>query len=138
MRRLLIPALALGLMWNAAATLLMGGRIVDIFNRVGLSAGLSAGLFATAHTVWSRRKRDGSDTVLQILSNYYLAILVYWVGLIGFSLLWTQHWIGLHDARALALSFLVFGTIPHGLYLIPACLVSREFIWFVHERRVPA
>ena len=78
MRTVIPVSIALGIIWNLLAIWLLGGRVVDALTPGWLLAGALAGVAAGVFTMWSRRQRDGEESVLYGIATYYLGILVYW------------------------------------------------------------
>ena len=115
--RIAIPvSIALGIVWNVVALSLMGGRVVDAFVPSWLLAGAFAGVAAGVFTIWSRRRRDGRESVLYGIANYYVGIFVYWVSFVVIqrAIMCVQHggWtdFDLRDHLGLIVIFLIYGT----------------------------
>ena len=140
MRAVIALSVLLGLAWNMIAVYLMGGGIADSFKPGWLIAGALAGVAAGVFTVWSRKRRDGRESILWGLATYYLGIFVYWLAfvLIERALMciekggWTDF--DLPDHLKLIWLFLIFGTVWYGIILIPVAFLSRYVIWKVWRR----
>jgi hypothetical protein len=141
-RRTIIPvSVAVGLVWNVIAICLMGGRVSEAFSAGWLLAGALAGVVAGRFTIWSRRRRDGRESVFYGIANYYLGIFVYWASFVVIQrvIMCIQHggWtdFDLHDHLSLIVVFLVYGTLWFGILLIPLCFLSRYVLWQIYNRK---
>ena len=142
MRTVIPVSIALGIIWNLLAIWLLGGRVVDALTPGWLLAGALAGVAAGVFTMWSRRQRDGEESVLYGIATYYLGIFVYWASFVVIqrAIMCVRHggWtdFDLHDHAKLILMFLLYGTVWFGVILIPLCYVSRYVLWQVYIRTV--
>jgi hypothetical protein len=140
MRTVIPVSIVLGIVWNVVAVCLMGGRPLDAFAPGWLLAGALAGLAAGVFTIWSRRRRDGRESFLYGIANYYLGIFVYWASFVVIqrAIMCVQHggWtdFDLHDHLNLILIFLLYGTVWFGVILIPFCFLSRYVLWTIYTR----
>ena len=141
MRTVIAISIALGIVWNVVVVCLMGGRLLDAFAPGWLLAGALAGVAAGMFTIWSRRRRDGRESFLYGIANYYLGIFVYWVSFVVIerAIMCVQHggWtdFDLHDHLNLIMVFLLYGTVWFGVILIPFCFLSRYVLWTVYTRK---
>lgn len=132
--------MALGILGNVVAVTLLGGKVADAFAPSWLLAGALAGLAAGRHTIWSRQRRDGSETFVDGLATYYLGILVYWLGIVVLERArlcarhggWTDF--DLHDQLTSIFTLLLVGTFWWGILLIPCCFLSRYALWKLYTR----
>lgn len=133
-------SLALGIVWNAIAVSLLGGKVADVFRPSWLVAGMVAGVAMGRFTVWSRERRGGAERLLDGIATYYLGIVVYWLVFVVIeraSVVWRHGgWtdFNLHDHLVMIVWFLIQGTFPYGIVLIPLAFLSRRFVWSVYER----
>ena len=140
MRTVIPVSIALGIVWNVVAVCLMGGSLLDALAPAWLLAGALAGVAAGVFTIWSRRRRDGRESFLYGIANYYLGIFVYWVSFVVIqrAIMCVQHggWtdFDLHDHLKLILMFLLYGTVWFGVILIPFCFLSRYVLWTIYTR----
>jgi hypothetical protein len=134
--RFVVPfSIAVGLLWNFLAVRMMGGDLLDALRPTWLIAGATAGLAAGFFTIWSRRRRDGSESFLNVLATFYLGIIVYWMTfVINERILmcierggWTDF--DLRDHLMMIVIFLGYGTILYGIFLIPLTFLSRYLVW---------
>jgi hypothetical protein len=139
--RVVIPfSIVLGLVWNALAVCLLGGKLTDSLRASWLLAGAIAGMIAGLFTIWSRRRRDGQESFLYGLATYYLAIFTYWVSFVVIERAWMcwQHggWtdFDLRDHLIMIWIFLVYGTLWFGIILIPLSFLSRYVVWRLYQR----
>ena len=140
MRTVIPVSIALGIGWDVIAVRLMGGKFVDAFSPAWLVSGALAGIAAGLFTIWSRRRREGRESFFYIVATYYLGIFVYWISIIVIERAiwcfqyggWTDT--GLRDHLKMIQIFLVYGTYPFGLMLIPLSLVSRNLLWKIYTR----
>jgi hypothetical protein len=131
----------LGMIWNIGAGFLMDRNLLDAFRPSWLIAGLVAGIVAGLFTVWSRLRRRGRESFWLVTCNYYLGIFVYWLVFLVTERVrmcvesggWTDF--DLHDHVKLLAVFALFGTLPHGLFLLPLSFVSRQVVWRVYSDR---
>jgi len=144
MGNVVLASVALGLVWNVAAVSLMGGQAADAFAPGWLIAGALAGVAVGVFTVWSRRRRDGSERLVDGIAAYYLGMFVYWAGFVVVqrAILCVQHggWtdFDLRDHLSLILIFVTYGTVWFGVVLIPLCFLSRYVVWKIYTgRRAP-
>jgi hypothetical protein len=141
MTRVMPLAIALGVAWNLLAVHLMGGRFKDALSPGWLAGGALAGVVAGVLTMRSRRRTNGRERWIDVLATYYLAIIVYWAGivLVERAVLCIRHggWtdFNLGDHLRLIGVFLAYGTFPYGMLLIPLCFASRELLWRAHRDR---
>lgn len=140
MRTVIPVSTALGVVWNVLAVCLLGGKVSDAFTPAWLLAGALAGLAAGFFTIWSRRRRDGRESFLYGIANYYLGIFVYWMSFVVIERVimcvqygsWTDF--DLHDHLKLIFIFLLYGTVWFGIILIPLCFLSRYVLWTIYKR----
>jgi mannose/fructose/N-acetylgalactosamine-specific phosphotransferase system component IIC len=140
MRAVLLVSIVLGLLWNAIAVVLMGGKPADALRPSWLVAGAVAGMVAGGFTVWSRKRRDGEESIPLGVATFYLGMIVYWATFVIVERAamcirhggWTDF--DLHDHLIMILWFLVYGTLWYGILLIPLCFLTRLVIWRVHQR----
>ena len=138
MYTVILVSIALGVVWNGIAVRLMGGTFADAFSLGWIIAGAIAGVAAGVFTIWSRRRRDGRESVFFGIATYYLGIFVYWVSyvVIQRAIICLQHggWtdFNLHDHLQLILVFLVYGTVYIGVVLIPMSFASRYVLWKIY------
>jgi len=139
MRAVIPVSIALGIIWNVIVVCLMGGTVADAFTLPWLPAGALAGVAGGVFTVWSRRRRDGDESVLYGIATYYLGILVYWGSFVVIerAIMCVEHggWTGfdLHDHLRLILTFVAYGSVC-GVLLIPLCFLSRYALWEIYIR----
>jgi len=135
MRIVILVSLLLGMVWNVIAVCLMGGRLADAFRPSFLLAGALAGVAAGLFTIWSRLRRDGSESVLYGVLTYYLGMFAYWVSIVVIQrvILCVQHggWtdFDLRDHLSLIVAFLIYGTFYFGSSLIPLSFLTRHVLW---------
>lgn len=140
MRAAVCVSIILGLLWNVIAVSLIGGRLRDALEVGWVAGGALAGLVAGCFTVWSRKRTDGHETFAYGFATYYLGIVTYWASfvLIERVRLCLQHggWTGfdLRDHLILIYWYLMLGTLPYGLILIPLNFLSRYVVWRVYRR----
>lgn len=140
--RVVAASAILGMVWDVIAICLMGGHPRDAFRASWLIAGITAGVAAGLFTVWSRSKRRGRESFMMGVGNYYFAIFVYWLVFLlteRFQMCiragsWTDF--DLHDHVRFLIVFLIFGTFPNGLFLLPVCFASRQIVWRIYSGRV--
>ncbi|MGZ9271593.1 MAG: hypothetical protein ACXW6T_20910 [Candidatus Binatia bacterium] len=140
MRLVITLSIVLGLLWNFAAVALMGGRLADAFAPACLLAGCCAGVAAGLFTIWSRQRRNGEESFLYGVANYFVGIFVYWLSflVIQHTILCIQHggWtdFDLRDHLMLIVIFLGYGTLLYGIILIPLNFLSRFILWKTYLR----
>jgi hypothetical protein len=140
MGHVILASVVLGIVWNAVAVSLMGGRVADAFAPAWLLAGALAGVAVGVFTVWSRRRRDGRESVVGGIAAYYLGMFVYWAAFVVIqrAIMCVQHggWtdFDLPDHLGLMLIFLMYGTVWFGVVLIPLCFLSRYLVWTIYTR----
>ena len=140
MRTVLPVSITLGIAWNVVAVYLMGGRLVDAFSSGWLLAGALAGIAAGLFTIWSRRRRKGTESFLYGIATYYLGIFVYWASFVIIQRLimcaqhggWTDF--DLQDHLKFILIFMFYGTVRFGVILIPLSFLSRYVLWRIYTR----
>ena len=140
MRAAISFSIFLGLVWSTLAVCLIGNKGADSFRPSWLLAGAIAGAVAGLFTVWSRRRRNGAESILYGVATYYLGILTYWAGIVVIERVlmclqvvdWTDF--DLRDPLAMILIFLFYGTIWFGIILIPLCFLSRYIVWRIYRR----
>ena len=124
-----------GFAWSLLAVRLMGGRLEDGLRVSFLLAGIAAGIIAGVHTIRTRKKKDGAERIVAVVGCYYLAIVAFWsVWVIAERVrmcvtfgAWTDF--DLNDHLNLIWIYLVYGTLPYGVLLIPLCFVNRWLVW---------
>jgi hypothetical protein len=140
MGNVILASIVLGIVWNAVAVSLMGGRAADAFAPGWLLAGALAGVAVGEFTVRSRRRRDGRESVVDGIAAYYLGMFVYWAGFVVIqrAIMCVQHggWtdFDLPDHLRLILIFATYGTVWFGVVLIPLCFLSRYLVWTIYTR----
>jgi hypothetical protein len=140
MGTVILASIALGIAWNVAVVSLMGGRAADAFAPGWLLAGVLAGVAVGVFTVWSRRRRDGRESVVDGLAAYYLGMVVYWAAFVVIqrAIMCVQHrgWtdFDLPDHLGLILIFVTYGTVWFGVVLIPLCFLCRYLVWRIYTR----
>jgi hypothetical protein len=135
----LLLSVVLGLVWNLIAVVLLGGRSADALRPGWLAAGVVAGLVAGLHTIWSRARRAGGESLGDVLANYGLGIVAYWLAFLVVERVrlcldhggWTDF--GLGDHLRL-LPWLVYGSVLYGVVLIPLAVLSRILVWKAFAR----
>ena len=140
MTAVFIVSIVMGFGWNLIAMYIMGGKPANALSLGFAGGGVVAGAFAGWYTVWSRRRSEGAETFFHGISNYYLAIVVYWAGIVVLERIrmciqyggWTSF--DLHDQLILVFWFVVLGTFPYGLILIPLGFASRHVVWKIYTR----
>ena len=140
MRKVTLASIGLGLLWNALAVWLLGGRFRDVTEPAWLAAGIIAGVAAGRFTVWSRVRRGGDESFSDVMKTFYLGMFVYWLAFIAIERAlmcirfggWTDF--DLHDHLSLILVFVVHGTLVYGVVLVPLTLLSRQAVWKIYAR----
>jgi hypothetical protein len=133
-------SVALGLCWSALAMALMGAGPREMLQPVWLLSGAVAGVAVGWFTVWSRSRRDGSESLLSGIATFYLGTLVYWACFVAIERArlcwraggWTDF--DLDDHLRLLALFLLHGTVTYGIVLLPLCFLSRHVVWSLHRR----
>ena len=132
-------SMALGVVWHTIVALLMGGLagpVLSWFMLAGLPAGLAAGSF----TVWSRKRRQGRESIVLGLATYYLAVTVYSVASSAIGIT-----VYLRGAELSAIPTVLIGRLFYaffygtilGVVLIPFCFLTRHLLWQFHVRMLP-
>ena len=119
----------------------MGGHAEDSFDVSFLIAGIAAGIVAGFHTIKSRRKNGGAEGIAGIVC-YYVAIVIYWAVWVVVERVtmsfefgrWTDF--DFHDHLKLLWVYLLYGTAPYGVVLIPLCFLNRWLVWRVFNFKV--
>jgi len=130
---------ALGMAWSVAAVGLMGGGFEGAYQPVWLGAGAVAGIAAGAHTVQSRSRRRGRESLVDVLVTFYLGIVAYWAAFVLLDRCGLPLDLGGGDrfdrseTLTLLLMWLWYGTFPLGLVLIPLCFASRHAVWRTYD-----
>jgi hypothetical protein len=140
MRTVILVSIAFGVLWNVIAVRLMGGRFLEALSAGLMLAGAIAGVAAGLFTIWSRRRRDGEESLFYGIAGYYLGIVVYWISFVVIERVimcvehggWTDF--DLHDHLALIVIFLVYGTVWFGVILIPLSFLTRFVLWKIYSR----
>jgi hypothetical protein len=124
-----------GLAWGLIAYFLIGGDFVSGIPWSMLIAGAVAGILAGAHTVRSRKKKEGKEGTGSVFACYYLSIVVFWSVWFVFDRGamcishggWTDF--DLKDSFLLLVYYLLLGTVPYGLAFVPLCFLNRWLVW---------
>ena len=140
MRIVLLFSVWLGLLWNIIAVCLLGGRVTGAFRPSWLLAGALAGIVAGVFTIWSRKRREGEESLFLVLATYYLGIVTYWATFVVVERItmcirhggWTDF--DLRDHLVLVWTFLFYGTLWFGIILIPLTFLSRYMLWAVYKK----
>ena len=131
---------SLGVAWHFIAFAIMNsGSLTDVSE--WSAAGAFAGACSGVHTIWSRRRNGGRESVLAGFATYYLGITTYWIGILAL-----EHVPGLFEAGAFStfdlqdhlkmiVWFLVIGTVPLAIPLMPLNFGSRFAVWLVYAGR---
>ena len=135
----LIASGATGLAWHVLAYLLMSGWSLEGLHHWAV-AGIFAGVCAGYHTLWSRKRNEGRETVVAVATTYYLGIFAYWLAFLCLGrvalFVKTGGWssFNLRDNLVLLPTMLALGTFlifPLALF----CFINRELVWFIYRQR---
>ena len=130
----MLVSVGFGFAWHTVAILLLGGGLSGLAHRY-LIAGGCAGIVAGAHTLWSRNRNDGRESVPHGIVTYYVGIFTYWIAIVVVERIhlfiqmgrWSNF--NLRDNLNLIWIFLAFGTLPWGILLIPLNFATRAIVW---------
>ena len=124
-----------GLAWGLIAYFLIGGRFSEGTPWSILLAGVVAGICAGLQTIRSRKKKEGKEGVGATFACYYLGIFAFWLAWFIYERAamciadggWTAF--DLKDNFKLLGIYIVLGTVPYGLALVPLCFLNRWLVW---------
>ncbi len=137
----LVASLCFGIIWHCIAMVLMGASLADYLGS-WVVPGAAAGLAAGVHTIWSRVRAGGKESLIHGISTYYLGIMFYWLGILlseqiayGTSGL---YWIDIdtNDHIKLLGFFLFYGTFQWSPILIPLSFLTRAAVWAIAKPRL--
>ena len=140
MFRTIFLSMVLGVAWHCIVLGIMG-QLTWFAVCLGLPIALLTGAVAGVFTVWSRRRRRGKESVLAVVATYYLALLVYAIGMtLTESIRYAYHgesgptysftWSKVGDEITL---FAAYGTM-FAVLLLPLCYLTRLLVWRAHCR----
>ncbi len=132
----LLASLCFGIIWHCIAMLLMGASQEDYLGS-WLVPGATAGIAAGVHTIWSRVRAGGKESLLHGIATYYLGIMFYWLGVLlsehlaygTTGLYWID--INTNDHIKLLGFFLFYGTFQWSPILIPLNFLTRAAVWAI-------
>lgn len=140
MWRTVLLSMLFGVAWHFVVVALVGP--LEWFTMgIGLPVAALTGGLAGLFTVWSRRRRPGSESTFSVVATYYFALLVYAIGMaLTKSILYayegrsgptyTLTWSRIGDEVAV---FVAYGTM-FAVLLLPLCYVTRLLVWRAHRR----
>ena len=129
----LVASFFLGIAWQLLYTIISGEFVWQLDVLFSLAGGLT-GIFSGYYTIWSRIKCSGRESPIHVIANYYLSICFFWLTVVaviyiknGFAL------DGILEVAKILIVFLVYGTIPWGVLLVPLCFICRAAIWQIYR-----
>lgn len=139
MFRTVLLSMTFGVQWHCIVLALMG-QLEWVVVCIGLPIALLTGALAGLFTVWSRRRREGTESILAVVATYYLAV-VYAIGTtITGAILYAYEgrsglthsltWSKIGDELTL---FAAYGTMS-AVLLLPLCYITRLLVWRAHGR----